>query len=289
MTLQSILDDDFAGNTDLIASKPETVLPLSDPCIGELRSMSGLAIGEMAGRDSVAAILAALENDDIRALLPVAVYMGAEYGDWQGFERNAAYVRRVARERFHKPVLDMIWLGSPRLWRALNGRYITEIVRRFGDYSPCLACHFYLHAIRIPLAIQVGAQIVVGGDRQEHNALVKINQIGAGIDAYVRFFHRFGLELREPLRFIGDVAEVDRILGGEWTGGSPQPDCMFSGNYNGIDGSRHWSDDQIMEYINQFVYPVLERVVAALVAQQPIDYLQVAREVLASRPTRITR
>jgi hypothetical protein len=267
----------------LLSEKPDRLFPLDDMQVKALRDMPGLAIGEMAGRDSVAAILTALESDDVSAVLPVAVYMGAEYGDWQGFEENAAFVRRMAQERWQKPVFDLVWLGSPSLWRALNGRYITEIVQRFGSYSPCLACHFYLHASRIPLAKQLGASVVIGGDREVHNGRIKINQTPVAIDAYLRLFQRFGLELREPLRHLADVADLDQALGDAWPGGSPQPDCLFSGNYDRVDGSRHWSGADVSDHLGRFIYPMLEKVIAAHIDQQPIDYLQTAGEILSNR------
>ena len=270
------------SNAELFAAKPEIVFPLDDSRLAELSQMKDLAIGEMAGRDSVAAILAALESDDVGAVLPVAVYTATEYGDWPGFERNAKFLRRAARERFGKPVLDLVWMGSPQLWRALNGRYITDIVRRFGAYSPCLACHFYLHAVRIPLAVQLGARVVIGGDRERHDDRSKINQLPPVVDAYQRLFRRFGLELREPLRAVTDTTSLETVLGPTWPEGSPQPACLFSGNYYPLDGVQGWTEAGVMAFVDGFVYPVLERVVAAQVGSRPVDYLQVAAEVLSS-------
>ncbi len=39
-------------------------------------------IGEFSGRDSVAAILKAFEDEDIDYILPVATFAGTEYGDF---------------------------------------------------------------------------------------------------------------------------------------------------------------------------------------------------------------
>ncbi|NLG27307.1 MAG: hypothetical protein GX557_05320 [Chloroflexi bacterium] len=267
----------------LLAEKPERFLPLDPSYVDQLRGQPGLVIGEMAGRDSVAAILATLQDDAVSSVLPVAVYMGAEYGDWRGYARNAEHLRRAALERFGKPVLDLAWLGSPKLWRALNGRFITELVSRFGNYTPCLGCHFYLHAMRIPLALQLGSRVVIGGDREEHDGRVKINQTAAAIDAYIRLYRRFGLELVEPVRHVHDVAALDLLLGPDWPGGSPQPSCLFSGNYDRSDGSRAWSDAAIAEYVDGFVYPVLEQALVALTAGRTPDYEQLARQALASK------
>jgi hypothetical protein len=274
------------SNTELLATKPEILFPFDDSRLAELLQMQHLAVGEMAGRDSVAAILLALESDDVAAVLPIAVYTGTEYGDWRGFERNAQFLRRVARERFGKEVLDLVWMGSPQLWRALNGRHITDIVRWFGAYSPCLACHFYLHAVRISLAVQLGIQVVIGGDRERHDDRAKINQLCPVVDAYQRLFRRFGLELREPLRAVADTADLEAVLGPSWPGGSPQPTCLFSGNYHPLDGRQGWTEADVMAFVDGFVYPVLEHIVAELVADRPVAYEQVVRKYLSSvRPS----
>jgi hypothetical protein len=269
------------SSTTQLAAKPDILFPFDDARLEQLKHIPHLAIGEMAGRDSVAAILATLASDDVGAVLPIAVYTATEYGDWPAFERNAEFLRTAARERFGKQVLDMVWMGSPRLWRALNGRYITDIVQHYGTYTPCLACHFYLHAVRIPLAVQLGVRVVIGGDRERHGSRAKINQLPPVVDAYQRLFRRFGLELREPLREVADTAALDALLGPDWPGGSPQPTCLFSGNYSSLDGRQAWPEERVMAFVDGFVYPVLERVITARVENRPVDCLQVAGQVLA--------
>lgn len=272
----------MTSNTDLLAAKPEILFPFDAARVAELRQMPNLAIGEMAGRDAVAAILAALASDDVAAVLPIAAYTGTEYGDWQGFERNTEYLQQETAARYGKPVLDLVWMGSPKLWQALNGRFITEIVQRFGGYSPCLACHFYLHAVRVPLARQLGVKVVIGGDREQHDRRAKINQIAAVMGVYRRFMARFGLELREPLAAVANTAELDALLGPAWPGGSPQPRCVFSGNYYALDGGSLWSEAAVVRFVEEFAYPVLEHIVAETAAGRPVDYEGAARQQLAA-------
>jgi len=282
--------ENFTINTELLAAKPEILFPFDAVRLSELQQVPQLAIGEMAGRDSVAAILAALESDDVQAVLPIAVYTGTEYGDWRGFERNAGHLRAVALDRFGKPVLDLVWMGSPKLWQALNGRFVTDIVRRFGAYSPCLACHFYLHAVRVPLAVQLGVRVVIGGDREQHDRRAKINQIAPAMDLYRQFLLRFGLELREPLRSVANTADLDALLGPAWPGGSPQPRCVFSGNFHPLDGREGWTPAEVVHFLHGLAYPALEEIVADLAAGRPVDYEQVVAKHLARvEPSRAVR
>ncbi|HID61950.1 MAG TPA: hypothetical protein EYP49_04320 [Anaerolineae bacterium] len=266
---------------DLLAEKPEIFIPFDDRRLDELGHIPNLTIGEIAGRDSIAAILKSLEDDTVGAILPIAVYTGTEYGDWQSSHRNTAFLRQAAQRRFGKLVLDLAWMGSPPLWWALNGRFITAMVQRFGRYSPCLGCHFYLHAVRIPLAVRLGCTVVVGGDRERHDGTVKINQMAPVLDAYERFFRRFGLELRQPLRAVDDTTEIDAILGPAWPGQSPQPRCVLSGNYRALDDSAGWAESEVIEFIDGFAHPVLERIIAGLVEGRSMDYQQVVKEHLS--------
>ena len=268
------------SHTPLLAAKPEVLYPFDESQLETLRQTPRLAIGETAGRDSVAAMLAAMASDDIDVIQPIAVYTATEYGDWLAFERNAEFLRRKARELYGKEVRDLVWMGSPKLWEALNGRFITEIVRRYGNYSPCLACHFYLHAIRVPLAVRLGCRVVIGGDRERHGPRLKINQIPAAMDAYDRFFRRFGLELWQPLRRVIDPAGVEEMLGPDWPGGNAQPQCVLSGNYYTADGRDAWTEAGVLAFVEGFAYPALERIVSGLVEGRAVDYVAVVQEIL---------
>lgn len=264
----------------LLASKPERVFPFDRDELDRLRSIPDLVIGEIAGADSIAAILTAMEEDDVGTVLPIAVYTGTESGDWEGFHRNAAFLRKESAARTGKEVLPLTWMGAPRLWHSLVGRYVTELAERFGRYSPCPICHFFIHAVRIPVARRLGVTIVIGGDRERHDGLQKIDQLPDVIEATGRFFERFGMDLRQPLRETGKGDAVTEILGADWPGGSPQPVCCFSRNYLAADGSALWRDEEVMAMINGYVIPVLDRVITGYIDHDEVDYDRIVRDVL---------
>lgn len=56
-------------------------------------------IGEFAGRDSVAAILKAMEDDSINNILPVASFAPTEYGNFEILESN--YEKMIERTNKH--------------------------------------------------------------------------------------------------------------------------------------------------------------------------------------------
>jgi hypothetical protein len=73
---------------EILRNKPElvTAFPrwmLSEALEKELRDTEGVAIIEIAGRDSIAAALEAASKRDFKAFLPTIAYTGTEFGDWE--------------------------------------------------------------------------------------------------------------------------------------------------------------------------------------------------------------
>ncbi len=266
---------------ELLACKPEVWLPLDEAALAELRRTPRLVLAEIAGRDSLAALLQYLAEEPAGAVLPTLVYTGTEYGDRRVLKENIAFLQREVPRRYGAVILDSVWLGSPRLWWALNGRFLGEIERCFGRYSPCLACHMYLHAMRIPLALRLGGRPVVGGDRERHDHQAKINQIAPALEAYRRLYRDFDLELHLPLRHVTTTDEVQAILGPDWPGTSPQLRCVLGGNYRRPDGSSDWDEEQVRHFMDGLAHPVLHEIVGAVVQGRPVDYETVVKENLS--------
>ena len=191
----------YAG---LFLDKPEQVIGfpewlLSNQMIEEYRALSKLAIVEIAGRDSVAAAIKSTEEEGFSDLLPTYVYTGTEYGPWSNIEKAVDRLNsRLSEVRVHR----LLVLGSPGFWKALNGRFVSELISLYGFYTPCLACHLYLHAVRIPLSLMLGKVPVISGERERHDEIIKLNQISEALDFYRDFAAKFEIELRFPLRHV---------------------------------------------------------------------------------------
>ena len=61
-----------------------------------------------------------------------------------------------------KRLLDIF---APRFWWELCGRYTTHFIKKFGFFSPCVGCHFYIHTVRVPIAKLLQSNLVIGGER----------------------------------------------------------------------------------------------------------------------------
>jgi hypothetical protein len=239
----------LANKPDLIIDFPEWMLPQST--INEIRRTENIAIAEIAGRDSIAAIVRACELRPIKAIVPTLAYTGTEYGNWEiPFKKVMIVKKRLKQENIK--VFDPVVLGSPRFWWMLCGRYSAHLSKKFGFYSHCVGCHFYLHAIRIPLAKKLQINTVIGGERELHDGKIKINQIGIALDAYQTFFGKFNIELFLPLRHIESGREIESIIDMPWNEGQQQLECVLSKNYQESDNSVILNKGAIKRFLDYF-------------------------------------
>ena len=213
-TYENALAGIFRDKPELIIDWPEWLL--SERQIARYQAIEKLAIVEIAGRDSVAAAVRSVEEQQFTDLLPVYVYTGTESGEWAHIERA---VDRLSRRLPEVVVHPLLVMGSPGFWRAVNGGFISELFARYGFYSPCPGCHLYLHAARIPLAVKLGNIPIISGERESHSGLVKINQTAEALDFYLAFAGQFHISLLFPLRHVSSGDEIERILQTPWKRG----------------------------------------------------------------------
>ena len=250
---------EILGNKpELITGFPEWMLP--EAAVIEIRENANTAIAEVAGRDSIAAVIRACEEKAIQAIVPTIAYTGTEYGNWEiPFEKTEVLKHRL-REKNIK-VYDTIILGSPRFWWKLCGRYMTHFSKMFGFYSHCLGCHLYFHAVRVLLARKLHCNLIIGGERESHDGRIKINQIGISLDAYVDLLRRFNVELLLPLRYMSSGKEVEAIVGGQWGEGADQLECVLSKNYREEDDSVILNEEPIKRFFDEFALKTAEEII----------------------------
>jgi hypothetical protein len=260
------------------AEHPERALAAAglDP-VG-LRAASGFAIVEIAGRDSVAAAVAAVRERGLHTVLPTAVATGTEYGDEGTPARAVELLARILGPGIE--ILPLIRLGSPALWSALNGRYATVLRGRYGLHSPCLACHLYMHLCRVPLAWELGDAPVIAGERDTHGGRLKISQMPLGIDACVRVLARAGVELVEPIRHVHSAEEIVGLVGDGWEQGAKQLGCVLGGNYADVDGSVSLDELAYARFVRGFLEPAGDAVIAAWRVEAEPDYDAIVRAVI---------
>jgi hypothetical protein len=267
---------------ELYLNKPECVIGLpewllSGKEIEEYSRMPRLAIVEIAGRDSVAAAVKSVQQESFTDLLPTYVYTGTEHGPWSSV--NTA-VERLAMRLPEVQVHRLLVLGSPGFWQALNGRFIGELVSRYGFYTPCIGCHAYLHSVRIPLALSLGRVPVISGERELHDGATKVNQNAEALDFYQDIGRHYGVRFAFSLRRETKGDHISDILGFEWQEGKEQLGCVLSGNYQGLDGSASTTTWQVQRYLEEFVRPCIMEILESYVAGHIPNHREVAAQVL---------
>ncbi len=268
--------------SDIFRDKPELVTRfpgwmISGGLMERIRRMERPAIVEIAGRDSVAAAVKSVAENDFTDFIPVYAYTGTEYGIWEMVPLAA---NRLAERLPDVRVHPLIVMGAPDFWRALNARFVSEWLDRFGYYSPCPGCHLYLHAVRFPLSKRLGNIPIVSGERELHSGQVKINQTGQALDVYQEVARRFGVRLLFPLRHIAQSREIEEILQMSWKRGEEQLECAFSGNYRRIDGTVGPSAEAVHRFFGEFAVPTACAVIDAYIAGSLPDCEKIARQVL---------
>ncbi|NIT35262.1 MAG: hypothetical protein GTN49_01990 [candidate division Zixibacteria bacterium] len=266
------------NKAELVSSFPAWML--SRETVERIRAAAKPAIIEVAGRDSIAAALRAAAANGYDLFLPSIAYTGTEFGDWRtAFEKVTFLAERLGASGTGAEVLPPVALGAPELWRALCGRYLLALYRRFGFHTPCVGCHLYLHAIRIPLAKKTDCRVVVGGERESHNDRVKLNQIPRALDAYVDFLGRFGVVLALPLRHVTSGAEVQELVGRGRRDGEEHVECVLSRNYLEHGGGLSYDEKAIGRFLEEFAFPLLERAINAYLAGRRPDYEKLADDL----------
>lgn len=268
----------------LFLDKPEHVINfpewlLSIEKIDEYRSIPGLAIVEIAGRDSVAAAIKGVEDEGFSDLLPTYVYTGTEYGPWSTLgEAVSRLTGRLPGIRVH----DLLFIGSPKFWQALNGRFITELTGKHSFYTPCVGCHLYLHSLRIPIARILGNAPIISGEREWHNGDIKINQIPEALDIYQSFAEKFRVKLLFPLRHIREGDRIKDILDFHWEEGEDQLGCVLSGNYRQSDGKHKINKEDVIRYLEHFGLPCAGKIIQSYMEGHVPDHIGIAKSVLAN-------
>jgi hypothetical protein len=245
----------LSHKTELISDFPAWMLPEST--INEIRRTEHVAIGEIAGRDSIAAVIRACELRPIKAIIPTIAFTGTEYGSWEVPFNNVEILKerlKISGTKIYDPVV----LGSPELWRKLCGRHLAHFFRLYSFFSPCVGCHLYFHAIRIPFAEKLNCSMVIGGERESHNGKIKVNQIGVALDSYILFLKQFGIELFLPLRAMKSGKDIATIIGQHWDEGKQQLECVLSKNYREADDSVIFDEESIIRYFDEFAFKTAE-------------------------------
>lgn len=236
------------------------------------------ALVEVAGRDSVGAVVMLAREEGLRRLLPTIAYTGTEYGDLGSLFVNVERMRGLL-EAEGTLVEEPVVIGSPRWWNAVIGRVNAVLSRRYGPWHICIGCHMYLHALRVPLCWSTETTRLVAGERLRHGGRIKVNQTRIAVEAYRSVLGRFGVRLELPLLEVDGERPVKSLVG-EWEEGREQPSCALSGNYLDRKDGVELDEERLRTYLTEYLVPVTERILAGIREGAKVDYHEAVGEVL---------
>lgn len=248
----------------------------------QLKQEESLAIGEVAGRDSAAAIIKAASFNSIGAILPTIVFTGTEYGDWETVLQNVEIIKRRIETVYNKRIYSPVLLGDAELWWALNGRFLSVLDDKFGFCPQCLGCHLYMHLVRAPLARELECRKIISGERIKHDKRVKINQTTIALNAYKEVLEHVGIDLVLPISDISSGDEISALVGGNWEEGDKQLKCILSGNYRLINDEISCDESMVKKYLEEFLIPVGKAILEAWDSTEDVDYISIVRTVLSN-------
>lgn len=214
-------------------------------------------IGEFSGRDSVAAIMKAFEDESIQYILPIATFAGTEYGDFDVLHDNYEKLLEIVAARYgnKKTVYPLLEYSNMDIWSLMNGRPIAMLTERLGYMTPCVGCHLYFHLTKLPFALALSGRII-SGERESHDGRIKVNQLGICLDAYCRVIEGCGGELLMPIRHTENGDDVEALIGWDWQEGKDHPKCVLSGNYRDASGKAMVNYELLQAQVHQYLEPM---------------------------------
>lgn len=218
---------------------------------------------DFAGRDSVAAAMRWLEDNEVGTLIPVGDVVPTRYGDWSVYQDNWQRMKTLLAHRAPN-VLLAPWfvLEDIDIWRTLSGRYASAAIQKFGFHTPCLGCHLHFYVMRIVLAEALNASTLLSGEKELHGSRRKANQTEEAVQGYAALSSSTSLNHVFPIHKLRTEEEMRQLLPDGWQEGDRQLRCVMSGNDRDVNGELAISSEQVAAYMQEFAVPMARHVLS---------------------------
>lgn len=215
---------------------------------------------DFAGRDSIAACIQILNDEQIDTIIPIGDIVPSRYGDTDSYSQNWNTLAQLVKKN-HVGVDLKPWfiVDGQDFWKTLNQRYVQQITGKFGWFTPCIGCHFHFYAMRSVL-VEILSQytiILASGEKRLHkNGKRKANQTDAAIMSYGKFSLELGIDHRFPIHNFEFEEQITSLVGAEWKEGGSQMSCIHSGNDQDDNGQLKFTEEQISEMMSEYIIPM---------------------------------
>ena len=229
----------------------------------KLENKENFFISEVAGKDSIAALIQASRDYNIKNLLGIGIFHRSFFGNIHEPKEHFEYGKElISKQNFDST--NFLYLDVSNLFDRLIIRNMAIIQKYFGYYSPCPPCHLFFHLMRIPIAKYYGITKIITGERELHGKHKKLNQIPEVLSLFKELLEKEGIELIQPIRKIRNDEKIFEILGYSWKSAEPFK-CSFSKNYYDESGEIPFEIQKILKSLESFYFPLFSSVVEFII------------------------
>lgn len=215
---------------------------------------------DFAGRDSIAACIQILKEEEIDTIIPIGDIVPSRYGGTDSYSHNWNTLAQIVKNNYVGVDLKPWFIVDGQdFWKTLNQRYVQQITGKFGWFTPCIGCHFHFYAMRSVLVEILGHYTIIlaSGEKRLHkNGKRKANQTDAAVKSYGKFSHERGIDHRFPIHNFEFEEQISSLVGAEWKEGGSQMSCIHSGNDQDDNGQLKFTEEQISEMMSEYIIPM---------------------------------
>lgn len=213
-------------------------------------------IAEIAGKDSIAAVLSFASDHSGVEIIPTIAITGTEYGDLSSYEKSINFLKYKS-EKFQVTMADAVYIQDGELWNRMNARYQYCIYKKFFFYTPCITCHLYAHLLRIPICKKYKARGIITGERKSHSGKLKANQHERTIEVFDNIFQDMDIRFIRPLLEIRDTSMIDSLIDdADIVRHANDVKCVMSGNLREFSLEEEDHIALMDKYLEEYVFPV---------------------------------
>ena len=108
-------------------------------------------IAEIAGKDSIAAVIQAAKNHDLSRVLGIGINHRSFYGNIAEPNEHFQFIEQN-KTKLGIQITQFMYLDVSNLFDKLIIQTMAVVQKYFKYFSPCPACHLFFHMMRVPIA-----------------------------------------------------------------------------------------------------------------------------------------
>ena len=241
-----------------------------------------IAVVSVAGRDSTLATLKIAQSDAYDCILPILVGTPGKFIQFSKSKKNRynlgefsvrcetiKSIKNVLKNKSGSHLLNLLFVETDthswsNVFKIFSEKWnfdTSNLNMNKALSSYCIPCHFYIYYIRAKICQLIGVKHMIGGDRKQHDNIIKMNQLEIIIDLIDQCTQKiFGVSFYTPLIDVQNNIEIQKELDKYGIGSIHDVSCIFDGkgSVNIVD---YMSDDiqKLKQKINDIILHALEK------------------------------